>query len=72
MHGRGAAWMVALLALPGCAPPAVLRQPPGGPEMAIPLSGAAVPVTRLAEPTGDPPITLPDREPSAPGRPTGP
>ncbi|WP_376092958.1 hypothetical protein ACE7GA_24645 [Roseomonas sp. CCTCC AB2023176] len=43
----------------GCAEPAVLRAPPGGPSMPEPVLGASLPLPALAEPTGGPLIALP-------------
>ena len=66
MVAWGAARMVAALAAAlaaGCATPAVLRRPVGGPAMAGPRAGDPLPVSALAEPTGNPPITLPARDP---------
>ena len=45
----------------GCAEPAVLRAPPGGPTMPEPVAGV-VPLPALAEPTGGPLIALPPNQ----------
>ncbi|MBP0443914.1 hypothetical protein J8J14_03895 [Roseomonas sp. SSH11] len=66
MRASPKVFLAALLLLGGCAPPAVLSQPVARPEMAAPVAGGAVPVLRLAEPTGAPPISLPNRPNRAP------
>lgn len=49
----------ALLALAGCAPPGVLREPVVGASYA-PVEAALPPLPAVMERTGDPPIALPD------------
>jgi hypothetical protein len=48
-----------LLALMGCAPPGVLREPVRGASYA-PVDSALPPLPAVMERTGDPPIALPD------------
>ena len=70
MAARKAVRMAAALAaalVAGCATPATLLRPVGGPAMAEPRAGDTLPVSALAEPTGDAPITLPARDPSPGG-----
>ncbi len=50
--------LLLLLALAGCGTPAVLQGPPGAASMPEP-SGDVAPLPRIAEPTGQPRITLP-------------
>lgn len=49
----------AILALAGCAPPSVLREPVRGASYQ-PLEAALPPLPAVMERTGDPPIALPD------------
>lgn len=48
-----------LLALAGCAPPAVLNEPMRGASYA-PVDSPLPPLPAVMERTGDPPIALPD------------
>ncbi|PZW45829.1 hypothetical protein C8P66_11027 [Humitalea rosea] len=51
----------ASLLLAGCATPAVITAP--AIEASMPRDTTSLPVTAIAEPTGDPPITLPTGDP---------
>jgi hypothetical protein len=68
MMGWYRAWLLVLLPLMACAPPAVLREPPRIASMPEPRPGQPMPVSTLAEPTGERDITLPERQDAAPSR----
>ncbi|WP_216839632.1 hypothetical protein [Falsiroseomonas tokyonensis] len=57
-----------LLLLAGCATPEVLRRPPDAASME---QRESLPIPAIAEPTGEPAITLPDPTPIAPTLPAG-
>lgn len=60
----GGLWRIcALLLLAGCATPEVLTAP--AIEASMPRDTTSLPVTAIAEPTGDAPISLPEPTPPA-------
>lgn len=59
LDGRGCIVGAALLALVGCAPPAILGEPVRGASY-VPIEGRLPPLPAIMELTGDPPIALPD------------